>query len=316
MPRFRFNWSNLPEDILDALARYLGLDGEPSEGLRRAYGARPKEDFIADTWQILQDCWLQKDEQSLRSIATTLRERGVGQVDVSDDRSYVRSCRNTSGLRRVVLPQFISIGEEPRDALGSAPATTNSGESQPFRGNDRLGGAVVSSEKQSGDAPSTQTIPPPPKASDSDANPVEHFRSWIGSVLKDFFENPELTPDDDGDFALPQFGSSQLFISVMDKPLRLEIFSILLSDVEYSEQLLKTLNLINGRLMFERITYLPEGKMVVLSTQLNALGISQDALMTHVKMCAMAADHFDTHLSELYGGQKAGTDRRPDEQVV
>lgn len=316
MPRFRFSWSNLPEYILDALGRSLGFDGDVSECLRRSYGARPKESFVADTWQVLQDCWLPRDQISLRAIASTLRERGVGHVDIADDQAYLRSCRNTSGLRRVVLPQFISIGEQPQDSLGSAPSEVNSDLPQPFKGNDRLGSDSAPAREEPRAEHPTRQIPPPPAATENDPNPVEHFRTWIGSVLQDFFENSDISPDDDGDFMLPRFGSSQLFISVIDKPLRLEIYSVLLTEVEYSEQLLKTLNLINSRLMFERIGYLPDNKVVVLSTQLNSLGISQESLVTHIRMCAMAADHFDTHLSEMFGGQKAGIDRRPDEQVV
>ncbi len=315
MPRFRFNWANLPEPILTALARGLSLSGDAASELRRIYGARPKEGFIADTWSTLQRIWLDSDAPARASIAATLRERNVGQPEVVDDSEYLATCRNTVGLRRVVLPVFIAIGEQPRDAMGTAPIEEAVDAANPFGGRNRLG-AVPNPGRDDGHAPSDQVSGTDrPSASDG-ANPVEHLREWVGDVLRRMFDDPGIRPDDDGDFELPRYGSSQLYVSVLEKPLRLEIFSVLLDEVEYSERLMRTLNLINGRLVFEKVRYLPEQKIAVMSSHLHADGLSVNSLGTFIRMAAMAADHFDTHLEEQFGGRKAGDDVRGDEQVI
>ena len=143
-------------------------------------------------------------------------ERGVGQPDVVDNLSYLRTCRNTSGLRRVVLPQFIALGEVPRDQLGPAPTDEPSMDLGQFSGRDRLGGGT------SGGTSADETPPMQESNKSADdsvpgnvtetANPTEHFRAWVGTTLARFFDRPDFQPDDDGDFVLPQFGSSQLFI--------------------------------------------------------------------------------------------------------
>ena len=315
MPRFRFNWANLSEQLLGALGKELALTGDPSNELRRIYGARPKEEFIADNWQILQRVWLNSDDVSRSSIAATLRERAVGQPEVTNDADYLATCRNTAGLRRVVLPVFITLGEQPRDAMGTAPVGDANDGAGPFGGRNRLGGDSTNVSDGDTGSPGSASVADRPSSLDG-ANQVERLRDWVGDVLRVMFDNPEIQSDDDGDFALPQYGSSRLYLSVLEKPLRLEIFSVLLDEVEYSEQLMKTLNLINGRLVYEKIRYVPDQKIAVMSSHLDASGLSANSLGTYIRMAAMAADHFDTHLEEQFGGQKAGDDRRSDEQIV
>ena len=112
MPRYRFSWSNLPNELLEEFRELLEIEeGEQvTEFLGAAYGARPQEEFIEDTFDLLREVWLVSDVASREEIATTLRERELGDVSIVDDLEYLRSCRNTSNLRRVVLPVFITLG--------------------------------------------------------------------------------------------------------------------------------------------------------------------------------------------------------------
>ena len=51
MPRYRFSWSNLPEGVVSALARFLDLDGPRHEieaSLRTEFGARPTPAFVKE----------------------------------------------------------------------------------------------------------------------------------------------------------------------------------------------------------------------------------------------------------------------------
>jgi hypothetical protein len=354
MPRFRFNWDNIDPSIVKQLCDYLRLPGvDPSGELRAAYGARPREGFIEDVWSVLLKVWLPSDEGARVRIATSLRERSVGNVSIEDDLQYIESCRNTIGLRRVVLPEFITLGEVTRDPVGSftipkddndpmfggrerigqGEPSSNSDPAGGTEGSDRIGSGADESQtpengptggisggvdRIGGSSEGSQTSPKSPQpASGERPKPesVDHFRLWVLDTVRSAFDDQSIEPDDEGDISIP-YGSVIPFITINDEPLRAEIYAVLLRDIENSEQLLKTLNLINIRLFFEKVVYVPDQKMIVLSTQLNAAGISKESLLAHIRMVAIASDYFDTQLHEQFGGRQLGTDRKADEQIV
>jgi hypothetical protein len=77
LAKYKFQWSNLPSTLLDALCRDLIVDGDhydSAEALRAAYGARPKDDFIRDAWPTLLQSWLQNGKDSREWIVDALRE--------------------------------------------------------------------------------------------------------------------------------------------------------------------------------------------------------------------------------------------------
>ena len=54
MPRYKFDWSNLPVGLLVKLARSFDLEGaDLSLALRGAFGARPREDFVREARAVL-----------------------------------------------------------------------------------------------------------------------------------------------------------------------------------------------------------------------------------------------------------------------
>jgi len=125
VPRYRFRWEQLPSRLTRRLARDLQLDGEPPVALRKAYGARPGEDFVRDAWPLLRDEWLAKDGPARRSVVTLLRERRLGDTTLpvrnqQEQRDYLASCRNSSALRQVVLEQFRASGSVPDNDAGTA----------------------------------------------------------------------------------------------------------------------------------------------------------------------------------------------------
>ena len=353
MPRFRFNWDNLNPTLIKQICDHLRLSGsDPSTELRATYGARPREGFIEDAWSILIKVWLPSDEGARSRIATSLRERNVGNASIEDDLRYIESCRNTIGLRRVVLPEFITLGEVTRDAVGAftIPKEINDsmlggreriGQGEPSsksdpagrtEGSDRIGSVEGSQSPESGSTGgisgggdriggggdgSQMTPKSPQPVSEVGPSPqsVDHFRLWVLDTIRSAFDDQNIEPDDEGDISIP-YGSVIAFITINDEPLRAEIYAVLLRDVENSEQLLKTLNLINIRLFFEKVVYIPDEKMIVLSTQLNAAGISKESLLGHLRMVARASDYFDTQLHEQFGGRQLGEDRKADEQIV
>ncbi len=62
MPRYRFNWENVPLETLSQLANAVGLSTADLPGAMRArYGARPTVDFVREQWPTLRDGWMAGD---------------------------------------------------------------------------------------------------------------------------------------------------------------------------------------------------------------------------------------------------------------
>lgn len=132
MPRFRFRWEQLPSALTRRLARELHLDGEPASALRKAYGARPGDDFVRDAWPLLRDEWLAKDGPARRSLVTQLRERKLGGTDLpvgnrQEQLHYLSSCRNSATLRQVVVDEFRAHGSPAESNVRTEPADPEDG---------------------------------------------------------------------------------------------------------------------------------------------------------------------------------------------
>jgi len=118
MPKYRFEWINLPRGLLHQLAYELKLPGDPAAALRKAYGARPDENFVRDAWPVLLEHWVIKSPALRRSLAMGLQARGLGDLEAKltsarAETIYLHSCRNSPRLRSLVLDHFITAGEEP-----------------------------------------------------------------------------------------------------------------------------------------------------------------------------------------------------------
>jgi ERCC4-related helicase len=130
LPRYRFRWSNLPADLLAELCAQLFDDCAgfaPAEVLGDAYGARPKENFVAEAWDTLREGWLHHDKESREWVVDALRviRREDGQItNRRAQMEYLRELSNAKTLRAVVLQAFIERGEvesEPPKAASTRP---------------------------------------------------------------------------------------------------------------------------------------------------------------------------------------------------
>jgi len=157
VPRYRFRWEQLPGGLTRRLARDLQLDGDPPSALRKAYGARPGEDFVRDAWTLLRDEWLAKNGPARRAVVTTLRERRLGDMALpignrQAQLDYLASCRNSSSLRQVVLDEFRALGssadtDTAMDTVTDAGTpTTASDESVTEPPSEPAAGRVIRSE--------------------------------------------------------------------------------------------------------------------------------------------------------------------------
>ena len=116
MPRYTFQWEVVPNGIVESVGAALNLRaGDVRAELARRYGARPKDQFVGDTWPTLRDAWLAHDARSRARVVEQLRDHGLGDgsIDVraaGGEDLYLRSVRNTSTLRKVVVEQFWLLG--------------------------------------------------------------------------------------------------------------------------------------------------------------------------------------------------------------
>jgi hypothetical protein len=128
LPRYKFRWSNLPRELLDELCQALFVDStgfEPAEVLQDAYGARPKEDFVAEAWEKLREGWLLRDKESRDQVVEAVRSVRHEDGQITNRRAqmeYLRGLRNAKNLRAVVLQAFIDRGEvEPETPVVVKP---------------------------------------------------------------------------------------------------------------------------------------------------------------------------------------------------
>jgi type I restriction enzyme M protein len=124
VPKYKFQWSNLPEPPLRALCKDLGFPSEdPAGTLRAAYGARPTETFVRDAWPLIRDGWLARDTDLRKRVVEALWQSGLGKGDWPTNRAtevaYLAGRNNSKRLRQVVLDSIIEAGES--QAVASSP---------------------------------------------------------------------------------------------------------------------------------------------------------------------------------------------------
>lgn len=113
MPRYRFRWENLDARLLDALSGFADGSDDPVAALRAKFGARPGPESIAAAWKPIREQWLAGNAvRALGRVVQRLKKLGLGEggADVSTvdgALEYLRSCRNASTLRTVVLDELL-----------------------------------------------------------------------------------------------------------------------------------------------------------------------------------------------------------------
>lgn len=136
MASSEFGWQLLPTPLLRSLKRELGLDGDPAVALAEWYGEVPGEDFVKDAWPVLRDRWLGRTRPARQTVVDALRSRRVGDLSIAvrsaaGQMEYLRSCRNSTGLRTTVLETFLH--DVSRNGEGAADGTSAEALSRPHR---------------------------------------------------------------------------------------------------------------------------------------------------------------------------------------
>jgi hypothetical protein len=318
MPRYRFSWSNIDGSLLRALCTETRLDlDDPAASLKAEFGARPKDDFVKQCWPALRDHWLGQDVRARKSIAASLRERGYGTAGEPDDAALIRSCTNSKGLRQIVLPEFIALGEvgsqvKPRpteepsrvsalDGFGGRNRIGASGPRQEDRDSDaalrapeRTDGEGDTEEDELYFAPDDDEVP----------NAVDHLRAWMQAVLRATGKEDLVVDEDTGDALLTE-GSALVIVSVDKDPLLVEILAIVLKDIDATDGLLRRLNDMNEFIPGASIYHVEDDRTVYMRTQLLADGLTVTHFIHHLVNLSVYADSIDHELQTEFGGSTA-----------
>ena len=274
MPHFRFQWDNVPLPVREALAHHLQIPNDAPEFMRR-FGKRPREAFIQDTWDVLQTHWLPYDPAATRRIASQLRVRGNGDEHISDDIAFLASCRNTIGLRRIVLTEFIALGETAPSDVTLPPSGDASAPS-------------VLPQPSTPTTPTTPTLPVP-----------EQLRQFLIAVIQKHFPAESIHLDDDGSVTVIA-GSASVFVSVHPEPLFVRLAAVLVHGVAASPELFETLNHVNRALQIGRMFWVDT--YIILEECLLASAVSEASFTQTLEAVCFIADQYDDRLIASFGG--------------
>ena len=298
MPRFKFQWSNLPENLqLSLLPVEERTSQNVAEVLKRIYGARPREEFIREQWTTLLNNWLQDNIQECKNLASSLRPIGVGDNNIESNIDYLKSCKNTKNLRNYTLQAFLDFGERTPASSPQIEEIRNL--------------TVVSTPLEAGTSLSNTLGSTVILDGDPETDLLNKARAAVGKLYNKPADS--VLVDSDGDVAVA-CGSAAVFIRViMANPVRFSIFSPLLNEVEESPALYEIINEINQNLIIGSIT--ASNKNVTLHySVLASIGI--DELSTVVDYVTDMADLYDNKLQEYVGGNSFFREKNEDEVDV
>ncbi len=294
MPRYRFNWSNLDMRLARALRDHLQLSGEPHEALRAVYGARPRPDFVRDTWQVLRDSWLARDKAAARLTATRLRQRGVGDVTVRNDVQFLGTVRNTTGMRQIVLELFIEHGEQSADDRSLVRAVS-------VATADTTDTADTTEDEPHDEGPDTDADAGGSEPDEEDLPESMLLMMYLLQTLSEGFR-VEVNVDADGDLYV-QVGSAVVYVSVLPEPLCVRIFSVMVVDVPDAPDVYQLINSVNCTLRLGRLVYV--NGAVLLEHHLLPMGLNGQEVLITVDSILATADHLDDQIQQRVGGRTA-----------
>jgi hypothetical protein len=270
----------------------LGLNGDPAEALRRRYGVRPKPAFVQEAWPTLLEVWLPADADMRQFIVEELRGLGLGKTEIAvrskqGQLDYLRSCRNATTLREIVVAALIAIGEPQQF------------EAPPVRDVD-VQPPPGASARETDPAPARRPATPGETGPQS-LEPLS-LDDWIEATLKEAYHLEQVERDPDGDIPIPR-GSSVLFIRPHEKDSPfLQIFAPLLRDFRFSPAVYEAVNAINVQIPMAKVAVVRDD-LIMLSSHLLTNTLSPTELLLAIDLLSSIADQFDTMLQKRFGGE-------------
>lgn len=281
MPRYRFDWANVDSDIVAEITDMWDLEGQaPLDWLRAHYGARPKDRFVADCWPALRDGWLTRSNDARAAVVDALRSWSLGDTSIdvapkSGQVEYLQTCRNQTTLRRVVLSEFIPLGETDTDPIKPIAATADSVEA-------------------------SDTAPPAPDIYDPLPPESRDLQEALRQTLLEASGKATLLADADGDFRIAA-GSATVFAGIrLGEPV-VRLFAPVLTNVAESPALIEKVNDINR--CFPLVNAQWDGRSLTLSIDLVAEPYVSEHVRFALDRLSGVADDLDDELRYQFGGR-------------
>jgi hypothetical protein len=296
MPRYRFSWDNVSDELVDSIAVGLGLKGDARAALRLRYGARPKVDFVRETWPILLDAWLAQDDSRRTRIVARLHQERLGDqsiplTDVHRQLEYLRSCKNAPTLRSIVIGEFHSLGE-PATVIGPSSLTQTP---------DPVNLSVSTGEGSGTGQPDNPT---------PTTDTAEPFKDWVLRTLAEALKT-DIEVDDDGDIPIWR-GSSVTYVRVEKDAPVLHLFSPAVREMRNEPSVYEAVNEINLQLVLTKAMVVDDGTGVVFSATVPADSISAQGMIYALDDVTSASDWFDDRLVDRFGGTTVRPNDPPD----
>lgn len=140
-------------------------------------------------------------------------------------------------------------------------------------------------------------------------DPRDVLRPYVHQVIRNYLQLPadaDLQVDDDGDIPI-RWGSAMYYVSLLERdPVLVRVWSIVLKDVQRSDELLAEINDINSSIVAGRV-FLTDDRLVA-ATELRADTMDPAELEFACWAIGSLADWIDTTLAVRFGGNKHFTD--------
>jgi len=134
---------------------------------------------------------------------------------------------------------------------------------------------------------------------------LENLRTRVGNYLRETVRRYEVTRD--GSYSL-RTGTTRVIIkpqslSSTDKTM-VSIFAFVVIDVNVTNELMKYLNEINGRITFGKFFVIEDKKLVICQHSLLGSTLDKDELAIGIAAVAYTSDQFDEKIIERFGGKR------------
>lgn len=154
----------------------------------------------------------------------------------------------------------------------------------------------------------SETSATPGSSPDRPGPSPDELRERVEGALRVWLGTDELVRDKDGDYPI-RVGSALMYVRLMEGvPPLVQLFSIVVADVDGDAALLSTLNEVNGRIRFGRVFLVD--RRVIASMELTALDLTADQIAFACNELGNLADGLDDWLSGRFGGSTAFETRR------
>lgn len=128
---------------------------------------------------------------------------------------------------------------------------------------------------------------------------VEQFRTGIEQMLARAFGPTATVRDGDGDYPLP-LGQARAYLRLAAQPARVQVFAIVLDDIELGDALLREINELNSGVGFVTVFWV--AGQVLVESEMVASTLDPEELMTACRAIERVASETAPMLSAMFGG--------------